>query len=58
MERQRLERKKERLRKQEIREAQTLNRYCKHLGKEAADITLHQQKSKNQNSQGLRLSYV
>jgi MobA/VirD2-like, nuclease domain len=58
MERQRLDRKKERLRKQEIREAQTLNRYCKRLGKEATDIILRQQQSKNQNSQGLRLSYM
>ncbi len=58
MERQRLDRKKERLRKQEIREAQTLNRYCKRLGKEAADITLRQQQSIKQNSQGLRLSYT
>lgn len=58
MERQRLVRKKEQLRKQEIREAQTLKRYCKRLGKEAADISLRQQQSKNQNSQGLRLSYM
>ncbi len=54
----RLERKAARLRKQETREAQTLNRLSKRLGKQGVEKTIRQHERREEKSQGLRLSYA
>ncbi|GJL93854.1 MAG: hypothetical protein DHS20C05_02590 [Hyphococcus sp.] len=55
---QRLERKAHRLRKLEIREAQTLNRLTKRLGNEGVDKNIRQEQRREEKSHGVSLSYI